>query len=334
MHTVANGSISEHQEIDHGESRQGLKSQLRLPNDLVKKLKTINPYRSTWSLIHTYALAAGLLTVFIVIPSPIKYMVWPVLGFLMARTLHALAILMHDASHRTLYANPAVNDFVGKWLCAYPIGISLFAYRKLHFRHHKDLYSERDPDIPLYAGYPREPGDLAGKAVRDFFGLTTHKNYLYLLGIGIPRKGKGPNGKNSNDLIEVAVFQAVLWTVLILTGWWQTWLLMVTLPMLTFLQVALRFRGAAEHAAVPDTANPVANVRTTLGNPASRFLFAPLFVNYHLEHHLYPAVPHYNLPKIHEALDAQGSLKDALVCRGYWDFAKSLVKPKRGVMAA
>ena len=41
----------------------------------------------------------------------------------------------------------------------------------------------------------------------------------------------------------------------------------------------------------------------------------PHHVNYHIEHHLYPAVPHYNLPACHRALAASGALRDAEVRR-------------------
>jgi len=39
----------------------------------------------------------------------------------------------------------------------------------------------------------------------------------------------------------------------------------------------------------------------------------PHHVNYHLEHHLYPAVPHYHLPRLHRLLRAKGVLEGAEV---------------------
>ena len=38
-------------------------------------------------------------------------------------------------------------------------------------------------------------------------------------------------------------------------------------------------------------------------------------MNYHLEHHLYPAVPHYNLPACHAELERLGCLDGAEVRR-------------------
>ncbi len=322
MAPVASGTS-----VDHGEVRGGLKSQLRITDtDLLRRLKTPHALWSTWSVVSTYLLITGCFAVFAVLSAPWKWVAYPFLMVVMARSLHALAILMHDASHRTLYANARVNDWVGKWLCGYPVGVSLFAYRKLHFRHHKDLYTEKDPDIPLFGGYPRTGGELLRKFGKDLIGLTLHKNLLYLLGIGLKREGRGQGGKKSLDLWEAAAFHLVLWAVLIAMGWWLPFLLLWVVPTVTLLQAVLRFRGAAEHAAVEDPTDPVKNVRTTLGNPVSRFFLAPLFVNYHLEHHLYPAVPHYHLPRVHQALKAQGSLEKANICPGYWTFAKRLYK--------
>jgi fatty acid desaturase len=42
-------------------------------------------------------------------------------------------------------------------------------------------------------------------------------------------------------------------------------------------------------------------------------LLFPHHVNYHLEHHLYPAVPHYHLPRLHRLLFDKGALAGAEV---------------------
>jgi fatty acid desaturase len=36
-------------------------------------------------------------------------------------------------------------------------------------------------------------------------------------------------------------------------------------------------------------------------------------VNYHVEHHLYPSIPHYHLPEAHRLLRAAGALEHAEV---------------------
>jgi fatty acid desaturase len=88
--------------------------------------------------------------------------------------------------------------------------------------------------------------------------------------------------------------------------------------MLTVLQPILRLRAIAEHGAVSDLSSPLTAARCnrTAGsffNWLGRALLFPHHVNYHLEHHLYPAVPHYRLPELHRLLQSKGVLDGAEV---------------------
>jgi len=89
-------------------------------------------------------------------------------------------------------------------------------------------------------------------------------------------------------------------------------------PLLTVLQPILRLRAICEHGAVVDLASPLTASRTNrtwggVANVAGRALLFPHHVNYHIEHHLYPAVPHYHLPRLHRLLAQKGALDGAEV---------------------
>ncbi len=56
-----------------------------------------------------------------------------------------LAILMHEAAHGGLHSNKAVNEWVGQWLCAVPVGA--------------DLAGE------LWPGQPRRPATVLVKVL-------------------------------------------------------------------------------------------------------------------------------------------------------------------------
>ena len=56
------------------------------------------------------------------------------------------------------------------------------------------------------------------------------------------------------------------------------------------------------------------------------FLF-PHHVNYHIEHHLLPSIPHYNLPRCHAELAAAGALDRAEVRRFGSSLARVLADP-------
>jgi fatty acid desaturase len=78
------------------------------------------------------------------------------------------------------------------------------------------------------------------------------------------------------------------------------------LPLLTWQQVNTRVRNIAEHAIVPDNDDVFRNARTTYAAWWERALFAPYWVNYHVDHHLLFYVPCYNLPTLHKMLLEKG----------------------------
>ena len=75
----------------------------------------------------------------------------------------------------------------------------------------------------------------------------------------------------------------------------------------------LRLRAVCEHGAVTDLSTPLTAARTNLVGPLARFVMFPHHVNYHVEHHLFTAVPHYRLPALHAALRERGVLDGAEV---------------------
>ena len=68
------------------------------------------------------------------------------------------------------------------------------------------------------------------------------------------------------------------------------------LPLVTVVQAILRLRAIAEHGATTDFSSPLTAARTNVLPAWLEWLLFPHHVNYHIEHHLYASVPHYNLP--------------------------------------
>ena len=108
-------------------------------------------------------------------------------------------------------------------------------------------------------------------------------------------------------------------------GW--TWWLWFASLMTSYMLVA-RLRQIAEHAAVPDADNPDPrfNTRTVEAPVWQRFLMAPHFVNYHLEHHLLPGVPCYRLPGFRALLKEKGLLDEVPSFNGYQQVLRHMVQ--------
>ena len=100
----------------------------------------------------------------------------------------------------------------------------------------------------------------------------------------------------------------------------EGWLYLMWPAAIIFVQpLVSRVRQVAEHAAVPDLYHPDArkNTRTVYSSFLSRIMFCPHQVNYHLEHHLLPTVPKYNLSLMHRLLRDKGYYEGVYFPKGY-----------------
>jgi fatty acid desaturase len=85
----------------------------------------------------------------------------------------------------------------------------------------------------------------------------------------------------------------------------------------TTFSVFLRVRSIAEHAVTEASDDALRNTRTTHAGWLARLTVAPHHVNFHLEHHLLPTVPHYRLKRLHDLLWARGAGERAMHAGGY-----------------
>ncbi len=232
----------------------------------------------------------------------------PIIG---ARQL-GLAILMHEAAHGGLSKNKRINDFVGQWLCAAPVGAHLKAYRGYHLTHHKYAQQPEDPDLILSAPFPITRASLRRKIIRDLTGQTFFKQrfnqFANALGYGL-RPGKGAENRSQSAreaVIPFLIVNLALLAGLTLLGHWWAFFILWLLPMATWNQMITRLRNIAEHAVVPDNEDPMRHARTTYANWWEGLLIAPYWVNYHCEHHMFMHLPCYRLEEAHRLLLYKG----------------------------
>jgi fatty acid desaturase len=283
--------------------------------------------RSRWRgllmVAHAWAVIVAAGAVFVIWPNPLTYLLAVML--IGARQL-GLAILMHEAAHGGLHPSLKVNDWVGQWLCAVPVGASLASYRPYHLTHHKYAQQAEDPDLVLSAPFPTTRASLRRKMVRDLTGQTFFKQrFGPLLG-----RLKGDQPKGAIFTAEAARQRPfLLWNlglliVLSAMGLWWAWLALWIVPMATWFPLVTRLRNIAEHALVAkDEADPFRHARTTRANGIARALIAPYHVNFHAEHHLFMHMPCWNLPKAHRLLVAKGRTEGMLTAPGYLSVLKA-----------
>jgi fatty acid desaturase len=297
---------------------------VKLPPHVLAPLVELDDARSLREMAPTViglalviGLAATLWTPWVVLPAIL----------VIAVLQHAVFVLVHDAAHLRLFSGRRLNDAVGCALGAI-VGISMCTYRVVHRLHHNHLYGDVDPDIALHGGYPRGRAYLLRKLATDLSGRTAWKTYRYFFGAPAADARTGTSQRPLDDTpasmradalrdrrTVIGVQLALPLGILALAGWdgllkyGVLWLL----PALTVLQAILRLRAIAEHGAPAGYDSPLTAARTHLAGPLARAVLFPHHVGHHIEHHLYPAVPHYRLPALHAALHEQGMLDGAQV---------------------
>jgi len=273
----------------------------------MNELLHVSRWRGFGLVVINWGLIAAAMALVAAWPNPLT--VVAALFVIGARQL-GLAVGMHEAAHRTLLKSRRLNDWVGSWLCAYPIWSDCHAYRPYHLQHHAKTGSPEDPDIGLIRPFPITRQSLRRKIVRDLTGQTGLKfaRAAFRRSFGQWRQSRAARRAATG----FALSNGVLLAVLLLVGHPALYLLWA-LAFLTTHTLVTRIRAIAEHALTPSADDPMRNTRTTLLHAWERLLVGPNRVNFHLEHHLLMTVPHYNLPRMHRLLRERGALDHACI---------------------
>jgi fatty acid desaturase len=292
------------------------------------RLTSRRSWRGMWLVVHAWGLIAASIALLALWPNPLTWLIAvTVVG---ARQL-GLAILMHEAAHGGLHTNKAINEWVGQWLCAVPVGADLASYRSYHLQHHKFTQQPEDPDLSLSAPFPITKESFSRKAVRDLTGQTFVKQRLPLFLSLFQRSNAPVNDEEtqesfissgSDKMLRFLCLNAVLFGLFWLAGvgiwYWSVWIF----AMATWLPLVTRVRNIAEHACTSTGPDPFSHARTTHANFLERLFVAPYWVNYHAEHHLFMYLPCYRLPEAHRLLAEKDFATRMEVSPGYLDVLK------------
>lgn len=251
-------------------------------------------------VVHAWALIGLAVALVVWLPNPLTYILAVmVIG---ARQL-GLAILMHEAAHGGLSRHQALNDAVGQWLCAAPVGADLAGYRPYHLKHHKFTEQPEDPDLGLSAPFPVSRASLWRKVIRDLTGQTFFKQrFGPLLAKRAPGTSAVVNGATGRFLLV----NAGLALGCVAVGLWWVYPALWLVPLATWFPLVTRLRNIAEHACVHSAGDPFRQARTTKASWWERLLIAPYWVHFHAEHHLWMHLPAYRLEAAHRLLVAKG----------------------------
>ena len=289
----------------------------------LREIQTRNNWRAIWLFVANYALTIGLFAIMALAPNVFTIVLALVLFG--GRQL-GFGVLVHECGHGTLFASRKLNDFFGTWLAAPPIFNNMHAYARGHRAHHQLAGTYDDPDLPNYSAYPIPRQRFMRKVWRDLSGQTgwrqtkgLYRAFFRLHKLDAESRNALLRGLGAQILILLACWAAgAAWMYLV---WWGAFL--------TTHRLILRIRQVAEHGCVPDlyASDPRLNTRTMTAGWLSRLFFAPLWVCYHLEHHMSAAVPAYHLRRLHRMLAKRGCYDELQFTGNYFTLLKQVTSP-------
>lgn len=211
----------------------------------------------------------------------------------------------HECGHRTAFKTAWMNDVL-YYIAAFMLLREGVAWRYSHTRHHTDtIVVGRDREIQV----PRPP-DITG-ILLNFFALK--KVPIALKGLIYNCFGK-LTAEEAN-FVPASEARKAIWTariyLIVLAGFaaWAiaigSWLpvMYVGLPTL-YGAWLMPIYSLTQHAGMAeDVLDHRLNTRTVHMNWLNRFLYWNM--NYHIEHHIFPMVPYYSLPAVHQEVKAE-----------------------------
>lgn len=244
---------------------------------------------------------------------------WPLILPLQGIALIFLFTLEHECTHRTPFAAPALNDWVGR-ACGLVLLLPFEWFRYFHLAHHRwTNIAGKDPEL--------EGAKPATRAqwIWHVSGLPYWIAMARITGALALGRGAAPYLPPTalRRIRTEARVMLALYAVLAASLIWTPILLWVWLVPVLLGQPFLRLYLLAEHGDCPQVANMFENTRTTFTTALVWFLAWNM--PYHAEHHVYPNVPFHRLPVLHDLM--QDRLR--VTAKGYAAFTRAYPARRR-----
>ena len=220
----------------------------------------------------------------------------------------------HELSHKTMFKTQALNEIFIR-INGFLTWFNFYHFRHSHVKHHQfTVHDDLDMEVML-------PQIL--RWYHWIFAFTINFLPIYQ---NLSRHFRYAFGRRRevilNSVWERRIFpetkpealrRLVKWSRILIGGHFAlavvfvatgNWILLL---LVTFAPFIIGWFGLITHmpqhvGMKPDIADWRRNTRTYLAGPFVCFFYWNM--NYHVEHHMYPAVPYYNLPKLRKAIES------------------------------
>lgn len=305
--TTANPSALEAVTTDAREGRAIKWYRTKLDKDLFKDLHSKSDalgFAQTLGYLGL-VLATNVLTVY----SSLHWAWWiTLLCFFLHGTVSSFMInAVHELGHGTVFKTKGLNSFFCH-IFAFLGWINHERFQESHSRHHRyTLHAPDDLEVVLPIKFYRK--NYFKQAIFNYNGVRFHLKEIGKLALG---RFEGEwNQKLFPDHDPQKKVKPVRWArvliaghlavllVAMLTGWWA---LIFTVSLAPFTANWLFFLcNNGQHVGLHDHISDFRMCcRTFTCNPVVQFLY--WHMNFHIEHHMYAAVPCYKLGRLHRAI--------------------------------
>jgi fatty acid desaturase len=274
-------------------------------------IQKLNQIRPIWNLVELLFVGLWVTAGALVLTAP----AWPVrlaAYITIGLAIHGMAAILHEAIHGNTFRNRLLDYWAGL-VTGIPALFSVTAYRVTHLPHHWYNRTERDPGEIMNL---TKNGRLL--SVVFYCWIFVGMFFVILTTPFTSQQWAQPRERRmiAAEYAGIAALIAALVLLGIRYGFLSAILQLWGIP-LVFAAMIGNVRGWAEHM-MTLRGHPLTQSRTVTSNRLLSFLF--LNANYHLEHHLFPGMPWYNLQKLHTLLQEEYRAAGTYTYKSYTRF--------------
>ena len=279
----------------YSDHAQELKRDLarEIPADALRRLHEKRPLLHALVALFNVAVLIGSGVAIVLLP---HWYEWLPFGLVAGFAVFDFTVLLHEVVHRAVLATANEKTYrVLGLLYAVPSGISATQFTKWHLDHHAGLGSYEEDPKRHWLSPKRNARWLKALYFTPalfpiYFRAAARENASYP-----PELQK----RIARERIATIAFQlGVLGVIALIGGWFVAWKLYV-IPIFFIFPIAFALNRLGQHYDI-DPADPAK--WSTLVKSSWFWNAAFLFSNFHLEHHYFPGVPFYHLPKLQKLL--------------------------------
>src|SRR5678815_2596306 len=264
-----------------------------IPRDQLKELHVRKPWRHFLVTLRQLVLLVISSYMLVSFSNPL---IWIPFAFVQGFTIFNFTVLLHEVVHETVVNRyrPWLTRTIGI-LYSFPSGISHLQFTRWHLDHHDNLGSSTEDPKRFH---------LSPKRNARWYKALYFTPALFPIYFRAARKEAATYAPELQSRIARERNLTILGHLCILTLLWltlggATMARVYAIPYFFIFPIAFAMNRLGQHYYIhPD--NPAQ--WSTLVKSSLFWNFAFLWSNFHLEHHYFPRVPFYNLPRLNRML--------------------------------